>query len=162
MFNPAYAFTDDLLTAFREKEVIYFVRSTYARGRNELIKEAFLISHYHQQAEAERHYNAIIRDTSRRLYDLSKPGDFERLRDETLQQEGRQSFSKLIHPENEKRATAIFKENTKRYLFRNTNWDLKGKVIIYPKFRFQLGELYVRIVHHGDQIIVPFKDIENS
>lgn len=55
-----------------EKEVQYFVRSTYLRAKNltdENIKGYFMISHYHDKAGAERHYNAIRNDLNRFLYD---------------------------------------------------------------------------------------------
>ncbi len=162
MFNPAYPFTPELLASFKNKEVVHFVKSTYTRGINNEIKEACLICHYHEQPEAERHYNAIAHDKNREIYDIRKSADLEKLQKETISQESYRSFSKLIHPENEKRATAHFSEHAKRYLYKHTNWDLKGKISIYPKFSFQLGDLFVRIVHEGDKITVPFSDIENS
>jgi len=162
MFNPAYPFTLELLESFMAKEVVHFVKSTYTRGINNEIKGAYLISHYHKQPEAERHYNAIAHDKSRAIYDIRIPADLEKLRKETIPGDTCRSSSKLIHPENEKRATAHFSEHAKRYLAKHTEWDLKGKITIYPKFSFQLGELYVRIAHQGDKITVPFSDIENS
>jgi hypothetical protein len=162
MFNPSYEFTGELLDAFIRKEVQYFVKSSYERGLTDDIQEAYLVTHYHAQSEAERHYNVIPQDKQRQLYDLSKTGDVEKLRMETLVTPNRQSFSILMHPDSEKRANNRFKDNTRRYLTNHTHWDLTGRVTIYPKFRFQLGVLFVRIYHEGDEIIVPFKDIENS
>lgn len=160
MFNPAYPFTKELLESFISKEVKHFVKSTYKRGASGEIKQAFLISHYHDKAEAERHFNAIASDPGRDIFDTDKTEDLEKLRIETNPE--RVSFSKLIHPENEKRATEKFRENTKRYLYNNTNWDLKGRVTIYPKLYFQLGELYVKISHQGDEIKMKFAELENS
>jgi len=162
MFNPAYPFTIELFESFNAKGVKYFVKSTYKRGINGAIHQVFLISHYHEKSEAERHFNAIIKDVHRDIFDTDKPEDFVRLKKETENSPERVSFSKLIHPENEKRATERYRENTKRYLFKNTNWDLKGRVTIYPKFYFQLGELYVRIAHQGDEIKMKFEDLENA
>lgn len=162
MFNPAYNFTQELLDAFIKKEVHYFVKSTYPRGVSNAVHTAFLISHYHQQAEAERHFNAIAHDRNRMWYHAKKITDLELLKRQTIPVENQCVFSRLIHPDNEKRANAMFRENTRRYLLTNTGWDLTKKVTIFPKFRFQLGELYVRIAHQGDEIIIPFTDIEQS
>ena len=162
MFNPAYPFTADLLESFLNKEVFYFVRSNYPRGVAGDIRQATLITHYHDQSEAERHYNVIQHDRQREIYDIRKPADLEKLKEETVPNEQYKAFSKLILPDAEKKANAHFKEHTKRFLFKNTNWDLKGAVTIYPKFRYQLGELYVRIHHKGDEIIIKFEEIEKA
>jgi len=162
MFNPNYPFTRELFDSFKEKGVKYFVKSTFKRGINSTIKEAFLISHYHDKSEAVRHYNVIPNDQNRDIFDTDAPEDFERLKKETEATETRVTFSKLIHPENEKKATERFRENTKRYLFQNTNWDLKGRITLYPKLYYQLGELYVRIAHQGDEIKMKFEELENS
>lgn len=162
MFNPAYPFTTELLDSFVNKEVFYFVKSGYERGINNFIRQAFLITHYHDQSEAQRHFNVIADDVNRVIYDIRNAEDLEKLRRETEQVENRQAFSRLMIPDADKKATTQFKEQTRRYLHKNTNWDLSGKVTIYPKLRFQLGQLFVRIAHEGDQLIIPFKDIENA
>lgn len=162
MFNPAYPFTKELLESFVVKEVKHFVKSTYNRGISGAVQQAYLISHYHDKPEAERHFNAISHDVNRTIFDIDKPEDLERLKKETEASIEQVTFSKLIHPENEKRATEKFRDNTKRYLFNNTNWDLKGRITIYPKLYFQLGELYVRISHQGETISMKFTELENS
>lgn len=162
MFNPCYPFTKELLESMIQKGVVHFVRSTFIRGKKDGIKEAVLISHYHDPAEAERHFNAIKQDRHRFLYDARNLEDLEKLKNATNPPEGYKCYSKILIPEIEKKITTIFRENVKRYLFRNTNWDLKGKVKIIPFLYFQLGELYVRISHEGDEIKIKFEDIENS
>lgn len=162
MFNPAYPFTKELLESFVTKEVKHFVKSTYKRGIGGTVQHGYLISHYHEKAEAERHFNAIPQDSNRDIFDTDKPGDLERLKKETEPSIEKVTFSKLIHPENEKKATEKYRDNTKRYLYNNTNWDLKGRVTIYPKLYFQLGELYVRMSHQGETISMKFDVLENS
>lgn len=162
LFNPSYPFTEELLASFINKEVHHFVKSTYHRGITEEIQEAYLITHYHVQSEAERHFNVIPYDKHRQLYDLRREEDVTKLRWETSAIPLRQSFSILMHPDSEKRVNKRFKDNTRRYLEKHTRWDLKGRVTIYPKLRFQLGVLFVRIYHEGNEIIVPFTEIENS
>lgn len=147
-----------------QKGVVHFVRSTYKRGLNGKdteCKGAFLISHYHDPAEAERHFNAIKNDPHRFLYDARKPDQLEKLRQAATQPEGYKVYSKILIPGIEKKITTIFKEHTKRYLFKNTNWDLKGRVTITPFLYFQLGELYTRIAHQGDEIKIKFEELEN-
>lgn len=165
MFNPCYIFSTELLEAMVKKDVVHYVRSTYKRGLNTkdtYCKGSFLISHYHDPAEAERHYNAIQYDPHRFFYDVRKPEHLEKLRQAAAQPEGYKVYSKILIPDIEKKITAIFKENTRRYLFKNTNWDLKGKVSIMPFLYFQLGELYTRIAHQGDEIKIKFEELENS
>jgi len=163
MFNPCYPFTMKLLEAMLQKGVVWYVRSTYQRGFEKDLKQVFLISHYHEQAEAERHYNAIEWDAGRKLYNAAMPDALEALKIAASETVGYKVYSRIILPENEARATALFRENTKRYLYTNTNWNLKGKrVTIFPKMYFQLGELFVKMTFEGDTIEVKFEDLENS
>ena len=144
------------------KEVRHFVRSTYPRGIGGTVTQAFLISHYHKGAEATRHFNAIATDIHRDIFDTNNPDDVKRLRKETEPAINCQSFSQLIHPENEKIATNQFREHTRRWLLNNTHWELKGGISIYPKLYFQLGELYVRIAHKGEEVKMKFDQLENA
>lgn len=165
MFNPCYPFTSELLESMLQKEVVHFVRSTFNRGLGETkddCKGAFLISHYHDPAQAERHYNAIKNDLKRCLYDARKPDDLQQLRNAIEQPDGYKIFSKILEPGIEKRITTVFRENTKRYLYKHTNWDLKGRITITPFLYFQLGELYTRITFEGDEIRIKFEDLEKS
>lgn len=162
MFNPAYPFTTELFDSFMSKEVRHFVRSTYKRGIGGTVTQAFLISHYHKAAEATRHFNAMATDLHRQIFDTNHPADAERLRKETEAGPNSRSFSQLIHPENEKAATNQFREHTRRWLLNNTDWELKGGITIYPKLYFQLGELYVRIAHKGEEIKMKFEELENA
>ncbi len=165
MFNPCHIFSTELLEAMLDKQVLHFVRSTFRRGllqNNTDIRGSYLISHYHNQAEAERHFNAIQHDPHRFLYDLRQPGHSEKLRQAAAQPQGYMIFSTILIPDIEKKITAIFREHTKRYLYKNTNWDLKGRITIVPFLYFQLGELYFRISHQGDEIRMAFEELENS
>ncbi len=162
MFNPAYPFTTALFDSFMAKEVRHFVRSAYKRGIGGTVSQAFLISHYHKAAEAARHFNAVASGLHRDIFDANHPEDAERLRKETAPGINCLSFSQLIHPENEKIATNQFREHTRRWLLNNTHWDLKGGITIYPKLYFQLGELYVRIAHKGEEIKMKFEELENA
>ena len=126
------------------------------------IKNSLLISHYHDPAEAQRHYNAIINDKHRFLYDVRIPEQLEKLLAAAAPPEGYKVFSRIMYPEIEKKVTTLFKNNTKRYLEKNTAWDLGGRVTIHPHLYFQLGELYVRIAFEGDEIKIKFEELENS
>lgn len=165
MYNPCYPFTSELLESMIQKEVVHFVRSTFKRGEeknNPQFKGSFLISHYHDPAEAERHFNAIRHDVNRFHYDARIPEQLEKLKIAATQPAGYKIYSRIMIPGIEKKVTALFKEHTKRYLHKNTGWDLKGKVTITPFLYFQLGELFVRISYGGDEIKIKFEDLENA
>lgn len=162
MFNPCYPFTTELLESMIRQGVVYFVRSTFTRGLDKNAKGAFLISHYHDRAEAERHYNAIAPDQHRFLYNATIPVQLEKLKMAAAHPEGYNVCSKIMIPGIENRISAIFREHTKRYLHQHTNWELKGRVTITPFLYFQLGELYTRIVFNGDEIRIKFDELENA
>src|SRR5689334_3495233 len=121
MFNPCYPFTADLLEGMLAKNVKYFVRATYKRGRESVddnIKESFIISHYKHFQDAERHFKNIQYDPWRFLYDVKKPLHVELLREAAHTKEYR-VFSQFIIPGIEKKATQRFGKQTTLYLLRH-------------------------------------------
>jgi hypothetical protein len=144
------------------KEVPFFVRSTYIRGFENGLKGSFLISHYHERSDAEKHYNSIQHDKKRFLYDASNPEHIEKLKIAASELPGYKVFSVLIAHGKDEEATKLFRYHTEKYLRANTNWTLTGRVKINPKLYFQLGEVYVRISNEGQTITLKFEEIENS
>lgn len=83
MFNPFYPFTQKLLDAFVAKGKTYFVRQTFARGRNPFDsqeKGSFLFTHYDNLVTAQDHYGAISHDRNRFLYDWNNTEHQDKLR----------------------------------------------------------------------------------
>src|SRR5258707_10375345 len=110
MFNPCYAFTPALLESMLAKHILFFVRSAYTRGRElngEIVAEAFMISHYNNKMEAERHYNTIAYDKYRFLYDPQNPGHVE-LPKKAAKTKEYKIFSRLIAPGADKKATRLY------------------------------------------------------
>jgi len=147
-----------------QRQVRYFVRSSYKRGRDyqsEPVREAFIISHYHSLAEAERHFNNVLYDPYRFLYDAQNVQHLERL-NIAAGINNYKVYSQLIIPGIEKKATKRYARQTSLYLFRNSGWDLKPGVTVNPELYMQGGELYAKIGYHGNEITVKFEDIENT
>src|SRR5918993_4199247 len=101
MFNPCYPFTRELLDSMINKEVVHFVRSTFPRGMpkdDAQYKGCFLISHYHDPGEAERHYNAIRHDANRFHYDARIKEHIEKLQAAAEQPAGYKIYSRIMIP----------------------------------------------------------------
>ena len=128
-FNPCYPFNTALLEAMLDKHLLYFVRSSYARGMEAGATAAFQMSHYTQRAEAARHFQAVPNDPHRFLYDAGIPADVEKLRKAASQIPGYPVYSKIFIPGIEKEISRRFQGNTQRYLRKHTAWDLKGASI---------------------------------
>ena len=164
MFNPCYPFTVELLESMLSRQVRFFVRSWYKRGRNytdEIVRESFVISHYHTREEGERHFNSILADPYRFLYDASNPQHVQRLHRAAANREYK-VYSGFLIPGIEKKANRRFAKQTSLYLFRNTHWELPRGTSINPELFMQQGELYARIAYRGNEIKVKFEDIENT
>src|SRR5258708_22019446 len=132
MFNPCYPFTPALLEGMLAKKVRYFLRATYKRGReyqDDMMKEAFIISHYHNLADAELHYKNIPFDPWRFLYDTMNPLHIALLREAARTKEY-SIFSQFIMPGIEKKATQRFGKQTTLYLLRHLKWELGMRVSI--------------------------------
>jgi hypothetical protein len=164
MFNPCYPFTLELLEGMLAKNVTYFVRATYKRGRgnkDESRKESLIISHYKHYADAERHYKSIPFDPWRFLYNAKDPVQVQLLRDATHSKEY-SIFSQFIIPGIEKKVTQRFSKQTTLYLLRHLGWPLEKWVSVKPQLYIQMGELYAQIAYQGNEIKVKFEDIENT
>lgn len=165
MFNPCYPFTTALFQAMLSKGIIYYVRSTFVRGLTSDMKmksNSFLISHYHDAAAAERHYQVIAKDPFRFLYDIRNPIHLKKLSLAASQPAGYHIYSTLLKPGIEKEISLKYREHTKRYLEKHTHWDLKGRLHLTPLLYFQLGVLYASIHFRGGHIKLTFEDIENA
>lgn len=164
MFNPCYPFTPELLEAMLAKNVKYFVRSSYKRGRDypgETKKEAFILSHYQTLEEAQHHFKNILADPYRFFYNANNLQHLERLHKAAVTKDYK-VYSQLIVPGSEDKVTRRYAKQTSLYLFKNTNWKLKRGTAVSPGLFMQEGELYARIACQGNEITVKFEDIENT
>ena len=76
MFNPLYPFTNDVLEATIKRGCTFFVRNTYPNALDhfdESIKGYFIITHYDDEAKARAHFNSIVGDAYRHIYNWSDP-----------------------------------------------------------------------------------------
>lgn len=74
MYNPLCELSVPALDTLIKKGYFYYVRQSYPRGRQGVIKEAFLITPYRDQGKANEHYIKIKDDPRKWIYSVNVNG----------------------------------------------------------------------------------------
>ena len=163
MFNPLCLFSSELLDALVKAGQVYFVRQTYNRGKTILdddIKGFFLITHYPDLRGSKEHYEALINDGNRFLYEWSNPEHQTKLKIASAQPQGYKVFASLVMPDVKIRAEKVLKQKIKNYIDHKLKWHPGREDTVdfdmYPNF----GEVFVTIKLRNQKIKVALEEIE--
>ena len=161
MHNPFSLYSERLLNALLNAGHKYFVRQTYKRGLDhfdEQQKGAFLISHYNELNKATIHYEALVKDGNRFLYDIEKPEHIEKLRIASKQPEGYKIYSPLLTqewtPSNDMR------QKIRRYIDYKLKWRPSREETVATNLFIEFGELFITLKLRSYNEKVPLSDIE--
>lgn len=163
MFNPLAIFTPEALQGLTDAGNRYFVRQSFARGmhKHENIKWCFIMCHYENYYRAKEHYDVLVNDAYRYLYNWDDPADRKKLHIAASQPEGYRVFANLFQPGWEMQLTPRLKEKIRAYI-RKLGWKITGKEGIEPQFYPHFGEVYVSLQHRGREVRVNFEEIEKT
>jgi len=163
MYNPFPLLSRVLLKDQVAGGKRYFVRQTYARGRDARVKNAFLLRGYgaDEKEIADRHMEALSRDGNAFLYDATEPAHLERLGIAAGQPFGYKVFYAAKKGVDWK-PPPPYAEKIRRYILsHHPAWQLQrdgGQVAVglYEEF----GELFLKFNHGEKEEIIPFHIIE--
>ena len=162
MHNPLYLFTAEVIEELLRLGHTHFVRQTYKRGidhTNTDQKGAFLISHYLEEGYASIHFDAIVHDKVRFLYDISNPEHLAKLRSAAQQPDGYAIYT--LHLATEKwRVPDDMKGKVKRYITMRLNWKPGRDDGVKASLFSQYGDLYIALKWKNHEVKVPLGDIE--
>lgn len=154
MYNPFVLLAPGILDSLVRSGNGWFVRQTWAEE-----KGAYLISHYHDRAEAGRHYEAIGSDPYRKIYALSNPVQRQQLMVAAGQPEGYKIYTALLqdkwHP------TGLIEQKIRLYLKRRLHWRPGRKDKVEVKLVAKFGELYIILKFQAREVSVSLADIES-
>ena len=162
MFNPLATLTEEVLNAFIESGKRYFVRQTFNRAKDhfdEGIRGYYLFCHYDDYFQAKEHYDAIVNDANRHLYDWENEEDQKKLKIAASKPPGFKLYANVFRPDWEKLITDRIRQKVRIYV-QNLGWKLPRGEGITPQFYPHFGEVYVRLSHKGREVRVKFEDIE--
>ena len=163
MYNPFPLFTQILLTAKIMEGKRYFVRQSYLRGMQPLLKAAFLLRAYEagEKEMAEEHVKHLINDKHAFLYDITDQAHLIKLQTAATQPEGYKIY--YAGKKNAKwKPPAEYEQSIKRYLQKNyPDWRTrKGVSRIEIGLHEQFGQLFLKFSFGKEEAKVLFDEIE--
>lgn len=153
MYNPFILLAPGLLDSLVRSGNGWFVRQTLDEE-----KAAYLISHYHDRAEAARHYEAIGSDPYRKIYALSNPVQRQQLMVAAGQPAGYRIYTTLL--KDEWHPTGLIEKKIRLYLKRRLHWLPGRKDKVEAKLFTKFGELFIILKFQTREVSVPLADIE--
>lgn len=163
MYNPLPLLSKDLLEAFAKHDKKYFVRQSYPRAFSHIdknIKGYFLITHHGKLSDAKQHYQSILADKGRHLYDWENEEDRDKLRKAAAQPEGFKIFAAVMMPNWRVRAEPILLPKIKNYVDYTLRWRPgQNQVVNFELFPHN-GEVFVTLKLRNQQVKIPLSELE--
>ena len=163
MHNPFGLLSPKLLQAMIDAGNRYFVRQTYIRGmdpKDPVHKAAFLFTHYDNLPAARMHYNFLLHDRSRFLYDSMNEEHKSKLEIAAKQVAGYPVYTPLL--EKPWQPSEKMSELIRRYIRAHLSWTPAREETVKADLFIQFGELFVNLKYRSQETKVPLADIEKS
>lgn len=160
MHNPLSLLHIQVLDALVQAGHSYFVRQLYPRGMRQGMKESLVITPYRSADEARKHYDMILTDGRRYIYDISVPADKEKIYHAATQPGGYGVYIALLEAREWEPGPSL-KGDIKRFMrlhCRRPEGRERGTVILHMQF----GELLLTLPFHKTGSPVPLSQIDNS
>lgn len=165
MFNPLYPFTIAVLEQTVKRGCIWFVRNTFLQAFDhfdENIKGYYIISHYHDKAKAEAHFNSIGHDPHRFLYSWHNADHQQRLKAAADKPVGYKVYSSYFVPGYKDKISKKIRNNINKYINTHKNWKpVKGEPVNVDLY-LQFGMLYLHLKYRGEELKINFAEIQNE
>ena len=140
----------------------YFVRQTFNRARDhfdEGIKGYFLFCHYKEYLPAKEHYEALVQDTHRFLYDWENEEHRKKLTIAAGQPPGYKLYSNTFINGWERLLTNRIKQKIRTYIQRQ-GWIPKSSETVSTRFYPHFGEVMIALRFRQKELSVTFEEIE--
>ena len=163
MFNFLAPFDEKNLDGFIKEGNRYFVRQTFNKAKDPFDIETrghFLFCHYKEYAQAKEHFDVLMDDPNRYLYDWEDSEHREKLKVAASKPRGYKLFTNTFIPDWERHITDKFKSKVKAYI-QSLGWkpgrNDSVKFDFFPRF----GEPHISLRFKNREVHVTFDDIEN-
>lgn len=165
MFNPFGEFLPQYLQGFRQKGIQAFVKQSYKRGIiqiGENQKEAFLLTHYDNLANALQHFDALKHDTERKVYNISIENDFKELKELINNKEGIKVFTRLTISQVNQKAQKMLDKRLRAYIDFKTDFRPSSYTEVEFYIEVIFGEIYALLKYRSKEIKVKLEEIEKA
>ena len=165
MYNPFPLLTPALLQhqiseASRKR---FFVRQTFPRGKQPLLKAAFLFRGYREDEKnlAEAHFKSLIHDPNAFFYDATTPTHFEKLQVAARQPSGFRIYY-VGKTKWDWKPPPPYQDKMKRFVQqRHPGWRTsKGKNKVMIGLYEAFGNIFLKFSFEKEDDNIPFDEIE--
>lgn len=162
-YNPVFPFSIDVLEKSIERGCRFFVRNAWPAGFDHFHHDVkpIIFTHYNEEDHAKAHFQAVLHDPFRHIYDIQKEDDLNRLKIAANQPAGYKIFSSYFRDDYKRIITKNVKEKINRWMYRNTDWQPKKGQTLHVDFYLKFGKLFCTLSFQGRKIQVTFDEIDN-
>jgi hypothetical protein len=160
MHNPFQLYSPRLLDGLLKAGHTHFVRQTYKRGIDHfdpLPKGSFLVTPYNETAKANMHYEALVNDANRFIYNTGIKEHLEKLHIAANQPAGYKIYAPLLP--GPWKPSDIMAGKIRIYVSRILKWH-PGKQGVHSDLFLQFGELFITLKSGIHEVKIPLSDIE--
>lgn len=145
----------------------YLVTQKYTRAVNHFSdnnKTSLLLTDYDNLNSAKVHKNALSHDPLAAIIDLSKENHKQKLLQMLNADSDYELYWSVVADSKElqKRVNLKYKDNLRRYLQKNTDWQIDRDSVIYPFIEITFGELFINLKYGNQHLRVKFSEIEKA
>ena len=159
--QPFERLTEAYLSGLEAINKRFLVTQSYPCGSTQEIKSSIIVSVYDNPGLAKTHWNAVKCDPLSAIVDLQKPHHREKLI-AMLRGSRYLIYWAVVRDVKAvtRRINAQYKERMRRYIEKNTNWQITRESNITPVVELIFGELYINLKHRSQRIRIKFSEIE--
>ena len=164
MFNPLAIWTEKALDGFVREGKRYFVRQRFDRARSPFAgeeKRCFLFCHYQVYTQAREHYDALMDDPDRFLYDWEVELHRQKLLLAASQPAGYEIYTNTFMPDWERHITSRLKQKIRGFI-QTHGWKPGREDGVLIDFYPHFGEVMVTLRFRDQKLSVKLEEIEKN
>jgi len=166
MFQPFEKFRQEYIDRLIKMNKTYLVSQTYTRAFDHFDdpKQSILFSDYDQIGIAQIHYSAIKNDKYASLINLTNPKHKTKIIEMLSPDSEYKIYWAMVQSIDElkKRIDLKFTSHIRKYIQKNTTWNIGSSETIRPALQVVYGELFIILKRGNPTLRVKFEEIENA
>lgn len=166
MLQPFIKLEQPFIDKMISLKKFFLVAQSYNRHHDHFSdnnRQGLLLSDYDDAGLATIHYNAVSYDRYAAILDLRKAAHYKKLQ-EMMQGEEYALFWCIVKSAEElnKRLDAGYKSKIRRWVEKNTSWNIKASDRVLTQFEVRFGELFLILKWRTQKASLNFEEIERQ
>ena len=166
MFQPFELMKPEFLLKLIRLKRHYLVSQTYKQGGGPTTspKIDLLMTDYADIGLAKGHFNALQGDRYASVIDLTKPEHLNKIREMVGEESSYRVFWAVVKSkeELERRLTSKYATHMRRYIARNTTWNVSSDKGLRPNLQMIYGDLFLVLKYGHETRRLTFEELEKS